>query len=39
MKELDQLLTGYLDDGYDAAPESPEINPEDDVIEGEFSEE
>ena len=22
MKELDQLLTGYLDDGYDAAPEA-----------------
>jgi succinate dehydrogenase flavin-adding protein (antitoxin of CptAB toxin-antitoxin module) len=21
MKELDQLLTGYLDEGYDAAPE------------------
>ena len=21
MKELDQLLTSYLDDGYDAAPE------------------
>ena len=21
MKELDQLLTGYLDDGYDEAPE------------------
>ncbi len=22
MKELDQLLTGYLDNGYDAAPEA-----------------
>ena len=22
MKELDQLLTAYLDDGYDAAPEA-----------------
>lgn len=22
MKELDQLLTSYLDDGYDAAPEA-----------------
>ena len=22
MKELDQLLTGYLDDGYDTAPEA-----------------